>query len=134
MDRQRRLEARIMNIVADVLVAIVAALHSWFLILEMFLWRKPIGLKTFRQTAERAEVTAVLAANQGLYNGFLAAGLFASFFFTDLVTQFAFQSFFLLCVVVAGVYGAYSVSHRILFIQTIPALLALIAVSYVHYN
>ena len=63
-----------MNLIANVLVALVAALHAYFLVLEMFLWDKPLGLKTFRNTPEKAEITKVLAANQGLYNGFLAAG------------------------------------------------------------
>ena len=104
------------------LAALVALLHIWFLILEMFLWTKPLGLKTFRMSPEKAEITKVLAANQGLYNGFLGAGLIYG-----LATQQPqFISFFLSCVVVAGLYGAYSVNRRIAYIQALPAALALL--------
>jgi putative membrane protein len=114
-----------MKLLATSFVIFVAVLHFWFLILEMFLWRKPLGLKTFRNTPEKAEVTAVLAANQGLYNGFLATGLVVSLFFSDPTLRFAFQVFFLSCVIVAGLFGAWSVSRKILFVQTLPALIAL---------
>jgi putative membrane protein len=112
--------------IANLLVALVAALHAYFLILEMFLWTKPLGLKTFHNTPEKAADSAVLAANQGLYNGFLAAGL--SWGLLQRTPAFAFQikAFFLLCVIVAGVYGAVTVSRRILFVQAAPAALALI--------
>jgi putative membrane protein len=112
--------------IANILVALVAALHVYFLVLEMFLWTKPLGLKTFRQSPEKAQDSAVLAANQGLYNGFLAAGLIWGL--VQPVAGFAFQIkvFFLLCVVVAGVYGAATVSRRIMFVQAAPAALALI--------
>ena len=115
-----------MNWIANILVALVAALHVYFLVLEMFLWTKPLGLKTFRNSPERAQDSAVLAANQGLYNGFLAAGLVWGLIQT--VPAFAFQikAFFLLCVIVAGIYGAATVSQRILFVQAVPAALALI--------
>lgn len=115
-----------MIVIGNVLVALVALLHVYFLFLEMVLWTKPVGLKTFGNTPERAEAMAVLAANQGLYNGFLAAGLLWGLF--QPVPAFAFQIkvFFLLCVVIAGAYGAYSVSRRILFVQAAPAALALI--------
>ena len=115
-----------MNWIANLLVALVAALHVYFLVLEMFLWTKPLGLKTFRNTPERAQESAVLAANQGLYNGFLAAGLIWGLL--QAVPGFAFQIkvFFLLCVIVAGVYGAATVSRRILYVQAAPAALALI--------
>jgi len=113
-----------MDIVANILVGLVAALHLWFLVLEMFLWTKPLGRKTFGNSAELAETTKVLAANQGLYNGFLVAGLV-----WGLVTdQTDAKVFFLACVVVAGLYGAATVSSRILFVQAVPALLALGAV------
>lgn len=112
-----------MDVIASVLVAVVAALHAWFLVLEMFLWTKPAGLKTFRNTPEKAETTRVLAANQGLYNGFLAAGLL-----WGLVTsQWNVVVFFLLCVVVAALYGAWSVSRRIFYVQGLPAIAALAA-------
>jgi putative membrane protein len=107
--------------VSNVLVILVALLHTWFLILEMFLWTKPIGLKTFRQTQEKAEASKVLAANQGLYNGFLAAGLIWALVSGDLQAKI----FFLVCVAIAGAYGAYSVNKRIFFIQAVPALLAI---------
>jgi putative membrane protein len=112
--------------IADILVALVAALHGYFLVLEMFLWTKPLGLKTFRNSPEKAADSAVLAANQGLYNGFLAAGLIWGLL--QPVPGFAFQIkiFFLLCVIVAGIYGAATVSRRILLVQAAPAAIALI--------
>ncbi len=112
--------------IANILVALVAALHVYFLVLEMFLWTKPMGLKTFRNSLEKAKESAVLAANQGLYNGFLAAGLIWGL--VQGVPAFALQikTFFLLCVIVAGVYGAATVSRRILFVQAAPAATALI--------
>ena len=112
-----------MSTVAIALVVLVALLHLYFLVLEMFLWTRPLGLKTFRNTPEKAEVTRVLAANQGLYNGFLAAGLL----YGAATGSREFVLFFLACVVVAGVYGAYSVNKRIFFVQAMPALLALLA-------
>jgi putative membrane protein len=111
---------------ANVLVALVAALHVYFLILEMFLWTKPLGLKTFRNSPEKAQESAVLAANQGLYNGFLAAGLIWGLLQPVLGFAFQIKVFFLLCVIVAGVYGAATVSRRILVVQAAPAALALI--------
>jgi putative membrane protein len=112
--------------IANLLVALVALLHLYFLVLEMFLWTKPLGLKTFRNSPEKAAESAVLAANQGLYNGFLAAGL--AWGLIQGVPAFAFQIkvFFLLCVIIAGVYGAATVSRRILYVQAAPAALALI--------
>jgi putative membrane protein len=115
-----------MILIANMLVAVVAALHVYFLILEMFLWTRPLGLKTFRNSPEKAAASAVLAANQGLYNGFLAAGLIWGL--VQSTPSFAFQIkvFFLLCVIAAGLYGAASVSRRILYVQAAPAALALI--------
>ena len=112
--------------IANALVALVALLHVYFLILEMFLWTKPLGLKTFRNTQEKANDSAVLAANQGLYNGFLAAGLLWGLFHPTPAFAFQIKVFFLLCVIVAGGYGAYSVSRRILFVQAAPAAMGLI--------
>jgi putative membrane protein len=111
--------------IADLLVALVAALHVYFLILEMFLWTKPLGLKTFHNSIEKATDSAVLAANQGLYNGFLAAGLVWGL--VQSVPGFAFQIkvFFLLCVITAGIYGAVTVSQRIMLVQALPAAIAL---------
>jgi putative membrane protein len=114
-----------MLVLSKVLVAVVAAQHLFFLVLEMFLWTRPLGLKTFRNTPERAEMTRVLAANQGLYNGFLAAGLLWSLTARSELFAFDLKIFFLGCVVVAALYGGYSVSRRILLIQGLPALLAL---------
>ena len=112
-----------MSMIALVLVVLVALLHLYFLVLEMFLWTKPIGLKTFRNSPEKAETTRVLAANQGLYNGFLAAGLL----YAAATGSREFAVFFLACVVVAGLYGAWSVNKRIFFVQALPALLGLAA-------
>ena len=112
--------------IANILVALVAALHAYFLILEMFLWDKPQGLKVFRNTPEKAAITKVLAANQGLYNGFLAAGLVWGLVHGNPAFAFQIKAFFLLCVIIAGVYGAVSVSRKILFVQALPAAIALI--------
>jgi putative membrane protein len=116
-----------MTIVAAVLIAITALLHVYFLILEMFLWQKPQGLRTFRLSPETAKITATLAANQGLYNGFLAAGLIWGLVASDPV-GFQVRVFFLGCVIVAGLYGAATVQRGILFVQALPAVLALAAV------
>jgi putative membrane protein len=115
-----------MAMIANVLVALVAVLHVYFLVLEMFLWTKPLGLKTFRNTQEKANDSAVLAGNQGLYNGFLAAGLLWGLFHPTPAVAFQIKVFFLLCVIVAGAYGAWTVSRRILFVQALPAALAVI--------
>ena len=115
-----------MIITANILIGIVAALHTYFLVLEMFLWTKPLGLKTFRQSQQKADDSAVLAANQGLYNGFLAAGLIWGLTHPVAGTGFQIKVFFLLCVVVAGLHGGYSVSPRITLIQAVPAALALV--------
>lgn len=110
-----------MQTFAQLLIVLVALLHLYFLVLEMFLWTKPLGLKTFRNTPDKAETTRVLAANQGLYNGFLAAGLL----YAAATGSREFALFFLACVVVAGLYGAWSVNKRIFFVQALPAILAL---------
>jgi putative membrane protein len=115
-----------MIFVANVLVALVAVLHLYFLALEMFLWTKPLGLKTFNQSQQKAEDSAVLAANQGLYNGFLAAGLIWGLVHPVASFGFEIKVFFLLCVIAAGLYGGYSVSTRIILIQAVPAALALV--------
>ena len=115
-----------MYILSAILVALVAVQHAFFLVLEMFLWTKPQGRRSFGMTQEQAQQTKVLAANQGLYNGFLAAGLITGLCMG--AEGLAFQVFFLACVMVAGVYGAMTASKKILFIQTVPAALALAAV------
>ena len=115
-----------MSPVAHVLVVLVALLHLGFLALEMFLWTRPAGLKVFRNTPEKAAATRVLAANQGLYNGFLAAGLL----YAVATGSREFAVFFLACVVVAGAYGAWSVNRRIFVAQAMPALAALAALAW----
>jgi putative membrane protein len=114
-----------MKLLSDILVVIVAIQHMFFLVLEMFLWTRPLGLKTFRNTPEQAETMRVLAANQGLYNGFLAAGLVWALSVWSELFSFDIKMFFLGCVVVAALYGGYSVSRRILLIQGLPATIAL---------
>jgi len=116
-----------MATIAAILVAIVAAIHVYIVILEMFLWRTPRGLKSFGTTQAFADESATLAANQGLYNGFLVAGLVWGLVASDPV-GFQVKVFFLACVIVAGVYGAATVSRRILVVQAVPAAVALIAV------
>jgi len=115
-----------MIFVANVLVALVAVLHLYFLALEMFLWTTPLGLKTFNQSQQKADDSAVLAANQGLYNGFLAAGLIWGLVHPVAGFGLEIEVFFLLCVIVAWLYGGYSVSTRIILIQAVPAALALV--------
>jgi putative membrane protein len=117
-----------MKIVSATLVGLVAALHVYFLVLEMFLWRTPFGRKTFGTTAEVAEASAVLAANQGLYNGFLAAGLV----FALARGERPMLLFMLGCVIAAGVYGAATANRKILFVQAVPAALALGATVVAH--
>jgi putative membrane protein len=107
-----------------VLAALVAALHLYFLILEMFLWTKPAGLRAFGQTRERAEASRVLAANQGLYNGFLAAGLIWSLVAPPELAR-PLRIFFLCCVIAAGIYGGLTASRKILVVQALPAAVAL---------
>lgn len=119
-----------MATLAILLVALVAAIHVYILVLEMFLWRTPRGLKAFRMDQAFADRSATLAANQGLYNGFLAAGLIWGLLAADPV-GFQVKVFFLLCVIVAGLYGAATVSRRILLVQALPAVLALVAVGLV---
>lgn len=111
---------------AHLLVGLVAALHLYFLVLEMFLWATPRGAKTFQRTLQEQEQTKVLAANQGLYNGFLAAGLAWSFVAGEM--QVALRLFFLGCVIVAGIYGGATASRKILFVQALPAAIALAVV------
>jgi putative membrane protein len=115
-----------MTIAANTVIILVALLHIYFLVLEMFLWDKPPGLKAFGQSKEKAEATKVLAANQGLYNGFLAAGLLLGVVQGN--SGAYFKLFFLSCVIVAGVYGALTASRKILFIQAMPAFIGLILV------
>lgn len=108
-----------MTMAANIVTALVALLHFYFLVLEMFLWTKPAGRKAFGLSAEQAEATKVLAANQGLYNGFLAAGLVWGIALGSAGTSV--KLFFLGCVLIAGLYGALTASRKILFIQGMPA-------------
>jgi len=116
-----------MATIAALLVAVVAAIHVYIVILEMFLWRTPRGLRSFGTTQSFADESATLAANQGLYNGFLVAGLIWGLLATDPV-GFQVRIFFLGCVIVAGLYGAATVNRRILVVQAVPAAIALVAV------
>ena len=115
-----------MRMLATVLVALVALLHLYFLVLEMFLWTKPAGRRAFGTTPEQAEQSKVLAMNQGLYNGFLAAGLLWGLYLGD--TGRGVAVFFLLCVIAAGLFGAATASRKILWVQAMPGVVALLAV------
>ncbi len=125
-----------MNALAVIAVLLVAALHAYFLVLEMFLWTRPLGRRVFGSTPEFAEATKVLAANQGLYNGFLVAGLIWGLVAGDgsigAPGGFAIECFFLACVIVAGVFGAITVGRKILFVQALPAAVALLLVWLAH--
>ena len=112
-----------MSAMANVVVGVVALVHVYILVLEMFLWETPTGLRAFGQTKEAAAASKVLAANQGLYNGFLAAGLIWGLSLGADGTHV--KVFFLVCVLIAGVYGALTASRRILFVQAIPAAVGL---------
>ena len=114
------------NIAAQVAVLVVALLHLYFMVLEMFLWTKPLGRRIFRLTPEFAQQSAGLAKNQGLYNGFLVAGLVWSVVAGAI--SFPLKLFFLSCVIVAGIFGAVTVNRRILVIQALPAFIALVLV------
>ena len=115
-----------MSMIANVVVGLVALLHLYFLVLEMFLWDKPAGLRAFGHTREAASASKVLAANQGLYNGFLAAGLIWGLARGAAGTDI--KLFFLTCVLIAGVYGALTASRKILYVQALPAAIALVLV------
>ncbi len=108
---------------ANILIALVALLHLYFLVLEMFLWTKPYGRRVFKLTAEKAEMTKGLAMNQGLYNGFLAAGLAWGLYAGE--DGYPIKVFFLGCIIIAGVFGAATVGRKILWVQAVPAAIAL---------
>ena len=112
-----------MTLAANIAVVVVALLHLYFLVLEMFLWDKPFGRRTFGLTPEQAAMTKSLAMNQGLYNGFLAAGLL-----WGLVAGFQVQVFFLACVIVAGVFGGFTAGRKIIWVQALPGAVALVLV------
>ncbi len=115
-------------IVGKILIALIAILHIYFLVLEMFLWDKPMGLKAFGNSLEKAKLTKVLAQNQGLYNGFLAAGLLWSLC-APVPVALQLANFFLGCVLIAGIYGAATASKKILYIQALPALITLLVIN-----
>lgn len=115
-----------MTILATIVVALIALVHVYILVLEMFLWDKPAGLRAFGQTKEVATASKVLAANQGLYNGFLAAGLFWGL--SRGADGVAIQLFFLGCILIAGLFGAATANRKILFIQAVPAVIGMILV------
>jgi putative membrane protein len=124
----KKREGRIMlNVVANGVVGLVALIHVYILVLEMFLWDKPAGLKAFRLSPEQAAATKVLAANQGLYNGFLAAGLVWGLWLG--AAGVPVRLFFLGCVLVAGLYGAATASRKILYVQALPAAVGLVLVA-----
>jgi putative membrane protein len=115
-----------MQILSSILVLLVALEHVYILVLEMFLWTKPQTMKSFGVTPEHAEIMKTLAANQGLYNGFLAAGLGYSLLASNPDVAFTLKIFFLLCVIVAGIYGGVTVKPRIAIVQAVPAAIALV--------
>jgi putative membrane protein len=119
-----------MPMIADVVVALVALLHVYILVLEMFLWDKPAGLRAFGQTQAAATASKVLAANQGLYNGFLAAGLVWGLSMGAGGT--GTKLFFLCCVLVAGIYGSVTASRKILWVQALPAAVGLVLLAVAH--
>ena len=112
-----------MALIANIVIGVVALLHVYFLVLEMFLWDRPAGLRAFGQTLEAAKASKILAANQGLYNGFLAAGLVWGLMLGPSGTNV--KVFFLGCVLIAGLYGAATASRKILFVQALPAAVGL---------
>lgn len=111
-----------MQTAATLVTGLVALLHVYFLVLEMFLWTKPLGRRVFKLTEEKAQMTKALAANQGLYNGFLAAGL--AWGLSLGAEGYAIRLFFLGCVIVAGIFGAVTVGRKILYVQALPAAVA----------
>lgn len=111
--------------ISSLLVLLIAVLHAYFMVLEMFLWQKPFGLRTFKMSASQAQTTAVLAMNQGFYNGILAAGLMCGLFLSGEAGN-AFKYFFATSALAAGLFGAFTVQRKIFWIQGFPALLALI--------
>jgi putative membrane protein len=117
-----------MSTLANIVIAVIALMHLWFLILEMFLWDKPTGRRAFGLTPEFATQSKVLAANQGLYNGFLAAGLIWGLILGHAPEGTHVKIFFLACVLVAGLYGGFTATRKVLWIQGLPALIGLVLV------
>ncbi len=117
-----------MQTAALIVTGVVAALHFYFLVLEMFLWDKAPGFRAFGHSPEQAAATKTLAMNQGLYNGFIAAGLIWGIYEMNKEWHFGFHIlvFFLTCIIIAGIFGAVTASRKILFVQALPALIALV--------
>jgi len=115
-----------MSVLAFILVILIALEHFAFMVIEMFFWTKPLGRRIFKQTLEKSKQTKVLAANQGLYNGILATGLLWSLLHPNHEFGEQLTVFFLLAIIVAGLYGAYSANKNILFVQAMPAAMALL--------
>jgi putative membrane protein len=124
----------LVRIAADVVIALVAIIHVYILVLEMFLWKTPRGRAAFGTTEEFARETAPLAANQGLYNGFLAAGLVWALCTGGVSGTVGYQAaiFFLACVIVAGIYGTITANRRILYVQVLPGVVGLVLVLLAH--
>ena len=114
--------------ISTILITLIGLLHVYILVVEMFLWDKPYGLKAFGNTPEKAKITKVMAQNQGLYNGFLAAGLFWSLLANPLYST-VLANFFLACIFIAGIYGGLTANRKIIFIQAVPALITLLLVN-----
>lgn len=117
-----------MSAAANIVIGLIALLHVWFLILEMFLWTRPSGRKAFGTSAEFAEQSKALAANQGLYNGFLVAGLVWGLLLGNGGAGFSVKLFFLACVLLAGVFGGLTASRKILLYQALPAAVAIVLI------
>jgi putative membrane protein len=115
-----------MLLIADIIIFFIAILHISFLVLEMFFWDKPVGLRLFGQSIENAKKSKILASNQGLYNGFLAVGLFWGIMLG--ADGISIKFFFLSCIIVAGIFGSITVNIKILFVQALPAIIALILI------
>lgn len=115
-----------MSAIEFAVLSIVALLHIYFLVLEMFLWQKPVGMRTFGHSREQAAITSTLAANQGLYNGILAAGIIWGMLLGEDGTHI--KLFFLISILIAGIYGGFTASRKILYVQALPALIALLLV------
>jgi putative membrane protein len=114
------------QIIANIGIILIAILHIWFSVLEIFFWTKPLGLKVFKMSQEFANQSASLAANQGVYNGFLSAGLLWGLLSNDPLQAFHVKIFFLSCVIIAGTYAGLTVNKRIFFIQALPAIIIFI--------
>lgn len=114
--------------IGNILIGLIALLHIYILVLEMFLWDKPIDLRVFGNTPEKAKMTKVMAQNQGLYNGFLAAGLIWALCAPEMLAL-SLANFFLICILIAGIYGGMTASKKIILIQSVPATLALLMIN-----